>query len=135
MSFSPIHRVVTGHDANGDAVVTSEGPLSTVIELQAVPGTMLHEVWCTSASPPIIDNGPDPTAGSLMLAPPRHGTRVRFVDFPPETQPLLSPGQTVCVPASRRSAPMTRQRRTPGHHTLSCTGRRPWIKASCSTAS
>lgn len=92
MSFSPIHRVVTGHDANGDAVVTSEGPLSTVIELQAVPGTILHEVWCTSASPPIIDNGPDPTAGSLMLAPPRHGTRVRFVDFPPETQPLLSPG-------------------------------------------
>jgi hypothetical protein len=92
MSFPPIHRVVTGHSANGDAVVTSEGPLSTVVELKAVPGTVFHEVWCTSGSPPVIDNGLDPTAGPLMLPPPKQGTCVRFVDFPPEAQQLLSSG-------------------------------------------
>jgi mannose-6-phosphate isomerase-like protein (cupin superfamily) len=92
MTFPPIHRVVTGHDPNGDAVVTSEGPLPTVIELKAVPGTVFHEVWCTSATPPLIDNGPDPTMGPLMLPPPEHGTRIRFVDFPPDTQQLLSSG-------------------------------------------
>ena len=27
MSFPPIHRVVTGHDAEGKAVVASNGPL------------------------------------------------------------------------------------------------------------
>jgi quercetin dioxygenase-like cupin family protein len=92
MTFPPIHRVVTGHDPNGDAVVTSEGPLPTVIELKAVPGTVFHEVWCTSATPPLIDNGPDPTMGPLMLPPPEHGTRIRFVDFPPDTQQLFSSG-------------------------------------------
>lgn len=90
MTFPSIHRVVTGHDANGDAIVATDGPLPTVIELQAVPGTVFHEVWCTATTPAWIDNGPDPTTGALALAPPKHGTRVRFVDFPPETQSVLS---------------------------------------------
>lgn len=38
----------------------------------------------------MIDNGPDPTPGPLMLPPPRHGTRIRFVDIPPDTPELLA---------------------------------------------
>jgi hypothetical protein len=36
MSFPKIHRVITGHDANGKAVITSSSALPTVVELKAM---------------------------------------------------------------------------------------------------
>lgn len=85
MPLSPIHRVVTGHDADGKSVVASEGPLSTIVEFQAVPGMVFHEVWETSATPARVDNSADPTLGPTMHGAPSHGTRIRYVDFPPDT--------------------------------------------------
>ena len=92
MSFPPIHRVVTGHDADGQAIITSSGPLPTVVEIAAIPGTVFHEVWSTSGSPAPVDNGADPSLGPLMLPPPRQGTRMRFVDIPPDTADYLAHG-------------------------------------------
>jgi len=92
MSFPPIHRVVTGHDADGRAIVTSNGPLPSVIEIAAIPGTIFHEVWSTDATPAPVNNGPDPTVGPIVLPPPRHGTRMRFVDIPPDTADYLAHG-------------------------------------------
>ena len=92
MSFPPIHRVVTGHDADGKAIVASSGPLPTVVEIAAIPGTVFHEVWSTAATPTPVDNGADPTLGPLMLPPPKQGTRMRFVDIPPDTAEFLAQG-------------------------------------------
>ena len=92
MSLPPIHRVVTGHDADGKAIVASDGPLPTVAEIAAIPGTVFHEVWSTSGSPTPVDNGADPTVGPLMLPPPPQGTRIRFVDIPPDTAEFLAEG-------------------------------------------
>jgi mannose-6-phosphate isomerase-like protein (cupin superfamily) len=92
MNLPPIHRVVTGHDEHGKAVVASNGPLPTVVEVAAIPGTVFHEVWCTQGSPAAVDNGPDPTPGALTLPPPRRGTRIRFVDIPPDTAEFLAHG-------------------------------------------
>lgn len=94
MSFPPIHRVVTGHDEQGKAIVTASGPLPTVVEVAAIPGTAFHEVWSTTATPAPIANGPDPTLGPLALAPPAGGTRIRFVDIPPDTPEFLARGAT-----------------------------------------
>ncbi len=92
MSLPVIHRVVTGHDADGKAVVASNGPLPTVVEIQAIPGTIFHEVWCTSGAPAPVGNEPDPSLGALMLPPPKHGTRIRVVDIPPDTDDYLTHG-------------------------------------------
>ena len=92
MSFPAIRRVVTGHDANGRALVASDGPLPTVVEIAAIPGTVFHEVWSTSATPAAVDNAPDPTMAALTLPPPKHGTRMRFVDIPPDTAQFLAHG-------------------------------------------
>lgn len=92
MNFPSIHRVVTGHDAEGKAVVASSGPLPTVVEIAAIPGTVFHEVWSTSGAPAAVDNGPDPTVGALKLPPPTQGTRIRFVDIPPDTAEFLAHG-------------------------------------------
>ncbi|MEK8029784.1 cupin domain-containing protein [Ideonella sp. DXS29W] len=90
--FPRIHRVVTGHAPDGRAIVVSDGPLPTVVELQAIPGTIFHEVWSTAGAPTAVDNGADPTLGPLTLPPPSCGTRLRFVDIPPDTADFLAHG-------------------------------------------
>lgn len=92
MNFPTIHRVVTGHAADGRAIVASDGPLPSVVEIAAIPGTVFHEVWSTTGAPAPVDNGADPTPGALMLPPPRLGTRIRFVDIPPDTAEFLAHG-------------------------------------------
>lgn len=93
MSFPSIHRVVTGHDDQGRSVVSSEGPLPTVVEIAAIPGTLFHEVWSTSQTPARVGNDGDPTLGPLVLSPPAGGTRMRFVDIPPDTDDFLANAQ------------------------------------------
>jgi mannose-6-phosphate isomerase-like protein (cupin superfamily) len=88
MSLPSIHRVVTGHDADGKAIIASNGALSTVVELQAIPGMIFHEVWETQGTPALVDNRADPTTGPMMHGAPKHGTRIRFVDLPPDTNYL-----------------------------------------------
>lgn len=88
----PITRVVTGHAANGRSIILSHAALPTVVELAAIPGTVFHEVWATGESPARLDNGEDPTIGALMLPPPKDGTRIRFVDIPPDTEDFLKHG-------------------------------------------
>ena len=95
MSFPPIHRVVTGHDTQGKSIIASNGTLPTIMEIAAIPGTIFHEVWSTSGAPAPVDNGADPSFGPLMLPPPKHGTRLRFVDIPPDTEEFLAHGANV----------------------------------------
>jgi hypothetical protein len=88
----PITRVLTGHDADGRAVAAQVGPLPHVAHFAAIPGTVFHEIWATAGAPAPVDNGPDPTLGPLTLPPPRHGTRIRIVDIPPDTEDFLRHG-------------------------------------------
>jgi mannose-6-phosphate isomerase-like protein (cupin superfamily) len=93
MSFPTIHRVVTGHDADGRAIVLCDGALPTVVDIAAIPGTVFHEVWSTTATPAAITPADaDPTLGALKLPPPAQGTRIRFVDIPPDTAEFLARG-------------------------------------------
>ncbi|WP_417560427.1 cupin domain-containing protein [Marinomonas sp.] len=94
MSFPDIYRVVTGHDEDGNAIILENGPLNTVMELEAVPGTKFHEVWNTNDTPaPITSNQTDPTIGPVVLSPMKAGTRIRFVDVPPDTEEFLTQGK------------------------------------------
>jgi mannose-6-phosphate isomerase-like protein (cupin superfamily) len=86
MAFQPVHRVVTGHDANGKSIIVSDGDLPTVVELASIPGMVFHEIWETAGTPALVGNEPDPTLGILMHQAPERGTRIRFVDMPPDEQ-------------------------------------------------
>ncbi|HTH27976.1 MAG TPA: cupin domain-containing protein [Sphingobium sp.] len=90
--LAPITRVVTGHSQDGRSLLTQVGPLPTVVELTAIPGTVFHEVWSTAESPARVANEDDPTLGPLLLPPPPSGTRIRFVDIPPDTEEFLTSG-------------------------------------------
>lgn len=90
--FPPITRIVTGHTEQGRSILTDVGPLPTVVELAAIPGTVFHEVWSTGESPARVGNDADPTCGPLVLPPPAGGTRIRFVDIPPDTEDFVKTG-------------------------------------------
>lgn len=85
-------RYVTGHDAQGRAIVALEGPAPLAARLAAIPDTVFHELWATGPTPVAVDNGADPIAPPLQLAPPQGGTRIRIVDIPPDTEDFLAHG-------------------------------------------
>lgn len=82
---APVRRVVTGHDAQGQAVFLSDGPVPRAQRIGGPQGPLFFEVWNTKATPAPIDHasGEPPEAG-IQLAPPRNGTRIRVLDIPPE---------------------------------------------------
>jgi hypothetical protein len=85
-----IRRVVTGHNPAGRAIIQSDGPPARV---QAIAGNgpTFHEIWNTRETPALIDpEGAEPPEPQLTLTPPPHGTRIRVLDIPPETEAMAS---------------------------------------------
>ena len=77
--------IVTGHDADGLARVASDGPPVRVVQVGGPAGATFYEVWHTLETPAPIDRRSDePIEEGLVLAPPKGGTRIRVIDFPPE---------------------------------------------------
>lgn len=82
----PVRRVVTGHDEAGNAIVAMDGPAPVTHAVpNRAPGYLVSQIWMTDASPAPIDNGADPTRRALKIEPAEHGSVIRVIDFPPET--------------------------------------------------
>ena len=85
MAGSPFRRIVTGHDAQGRAIIQEDGPPPRVQRIGGEIGPMFYEVWNTRETPARIDrNSGEPAEEGIILAPPCHGTRIRVLDIPPE---------------------------------------------------
>jgi hypothetical protein len=80
----PMRRVVTGHDAGGRSVIVSDGPSPHVLELAAMPGLALINLWVTDDAPAGNSGRADAAARPIVLEPPARGTIFRVVDFPPD---------------------------------------------------
>ena len=64
----PMRRVVTGHNAQGKSIFLTDGPSSHVLELEAVPGLALIDLWVTDRAPAGGNVGPaDPAARPVVL--------------------------------------------------------------------
>jgi mannose-6-phosphate isomerase-like protein (cupin superfamily) len=86
-----IRRVVTGHDANGKAVVLEDGFAPAVRTNPHRPGHISVDLWKTSASPVIVSRAePDPTSGPKQIHPPPSGTVFRISEIAPETAAVRS---------------------------------------------
>lgn len=78
-------RIVTGHDADGKAIISSDESPQRTYMIGGPNGARFHEVWNTNQSPALINNKVgEPEQEGLVLSPPRNGTRIRVIDFPPE---------------------------------------------------
>ena len=79
----PVRRVVTGNDASGRAHLIEDGLATAVRTLAARPGYRVTNLWATHGSPaPIAD--PDRIDEVSGVLPPKNGTVVRIIDYPPE---------------------------------------------------
>ena len=82
---APFRRIVTGHNAEGKAVILEDGPPPRVQRIGGDIGPVFHEVWNTRETPARIDRASgEPHEQGIILAPPRNGTRIRVLDIPPE---------------------------------------------------
>jgi Cupin domain len=94
MTKAPFRRVVTGHDAEGKAVILEDAAPQRVRRIGGEIGPMFYEIWNTRATPAPIDRASgEPFEDKITLAPPRNGTRIRVLEIPPEDNRLhaLSP--------------------------------------------
>lgn len=84
-TFPDFRRIVTGHDQDGHAVIQSDAPPTRVQQIGGLGGPTFIEVWSTRETPAMIDGqSGEPAESGLVLAPPKGGTRIRVIDFPPE---------------------------------------------------
>ena len=89
MDIRPIRRVVTGHDAQGRAVVVMDGPAANVLHRPDRPGVALTDLWATSEKPAARMDG-DPVDRPVVLHPPPAGTVFRIIQFDPEDPGALA---------------------------------------------
>src|SRR2546422_9117747 len=75
-------RVVTGHDANGKAVVLIDGAARNA-KLREATGLVSTLLWVTEESPAELSGGADEAAREIGVAPPPRGSIFRVGDFPP----------------------------------------------------
>jgi quercetin dioxygenase-like cupin family protein len=83
----PVRRVVTGHDAQGRAVVVFDGPAPFVHVNALDPEWYSTDVWRTNATPAtIMAAAEEPTLGPRRQMPERNGTVLRINHYPPEAE-------------------------------------------------
>lgn len=83
----PSRRIVTGHDEAGHSILVEDGPPPRIVSLgdEEEEGAVFHEIWHTRETPAPIDRlSGEPDEDGIQLAPPKGGTRIRLVDFPPD---------------------------------------------------
>ena len=85
-----IRRVVTGHDADGKAIVIMDGDATCVLQRPNRPGVTLTNLWQADRTPAAMERHDDPVDGPLVLHPPKNGSVFRIVQFDPEDPHVLA---------------------------------------------
>jgi len=80
-----VRRVVTGHDADGKSMFLMDGLAPNVKEMASMPGLALTDLWETKAAPARNEGAADDAERPVRLEPPRNGTILRIVEFPPDS--------------------------------------------------
>ena len=81
--FAALRRVVTGHDKDGKAVAIMDGPNPHEIVREG-SGIAARLMWVTGKTPADASANDDRAATiKVGLAPPKGGSVLRVVDFPP----------------------------------------------------
>jgi naringenin degradation protein FdeH len=79
-------RVVTGHDASGQSIITSDATSPHIMPIMDQPNFAVTDFWKTASSP--ADNSDkteqDPCKLPIQVAPPQGGSVFRVVQFPPD---------------------------------------------------
>jgi hypothetical protein len=78
-----IRRIVTGDDAQGRSRIVEDAPAQAVRTVAERPGYRSVNLWRTVGMPMPI-GAPDDIEQHKGILPPKGGTILRIIDFPPE---------------------------------------------------
>jgi hypothetical protein len=81
----PVRRIVTGTNAQGRSCFVEDGASPAVVTIPARPGYRNANLWRTLGPDASVD-APDSIEDHQGLLPPRGGTVLRVIDFPPESK-------------------------------------------------
>ena len=84
-----VRRVVTGHDAEGKSIFIMDGDAPHVFTRGPGSATVT-ELWETRSTPADNCGRDDSTARPFRLAPPRNGSVLRVIDYPPDRERLAA---------------------------------------------
>jgi naringenin degradation protein FdeH len=113
----PVRRVVTGHNAKGRSIFIVDGATPHVFS-RSEGSAVVHELWQTARTPADNRGNDDAIAGPHRLAPPRNGSVLRVIEYPPDSERLAAIARETALPdASGRAAATDRNNpRHPGFH-------------------
>jgi mannose-6-phosphate isomerase-like protein (cupin superfamily) len=80
-----VRRVLTGHDTGGRSTFIADGLAANVKEMASMPGLALTDLWETGAAPASNAGDKDAAERPVRLEPPKNGTLLRIVEFPPDS--------------------------------------------------
>lgn len=80
-----VRRVLTGHDENGKSTFIADGLAPNVKEMASMPGLALTDLWETGGAPASNEGKADAAKRPVRLEPPKNGTILRIVEFPPDS--------------------------------------------------
>lgn len=80
-----VRRVLTGHDAAGRSTFIADGQAPNFKEMPGFRGLFLTDLWETRGAPASNAGNEDAAARPIRLEPPRNGTILRIVEFPPDS--------------------------------------------------
>jgi len=76
-----IRRIVTGHDADGKAVIDNDAVMTNVHQLRS--GNLQTLIWVTDDTPAEVDGDEDPAERTLDIEPPATGSVFRILELRP----------------------------------------------------
>ena len=79
-----VRRVLTGHDSAGKSTIIADGHATNIKEMASMPGLALTDLWETTGAPADNEGHVDAAARPVHLEPPKSGTILRVVEFPPD---------------------------------------------------
>lgn len=80
-----VRRVVTGHNATGNAIILIDDHAPNVTAIKGWPGLGVTEVWVTDEMPVSNDGAKDRSLRPMRHDPTSSGTIFRVVEIPPES--------------------------------------------------
>jgi mannose-6-phosphate isomerase-like protein (cupin superfamily) len=109
-------RVVTGHDANGRAVVLFDGESPHSFFLEKAGGLQLTEIWETRSSPADNSGAKDAADHERRIEPAGAGSVFRIIEYPPDTVRLRTLDPDRFFHGMGAKAANAATRRHPGMH-------------------
>jgi hypothetical protein len=79
-----VRRVLTGHTPDGKSTFMADGYAPNMKEMPSFPGLALTDLWETRGAPASNEGYADAADRPIKLEPPKNGTIVRIVEFPPD---------------------------------------------------